>query len=385
MRAALLALAALALGGCATVSDYLNTQDTNEPPAELVEFQPTARVAGAWSREVGAGVGDQYLRLVPVVRGDRVYAAGRDGRVRAFGADSGAPVWEADLDVPVSGGPGVGEGLVLVGTSDGEVYALAEADGALLWQARVSSEVLAAPVAGRGVVVVRSIDGRLFGLDSATGERLWVYGSSVPLLTLRGTSAPVVSGDLVVTGFDGGRLTGVRLDDGALAWERRVATPRGRSELERMVDIDSRPVIVDDAVYVATFQGRIAALDLLSGRPLWDRDMSSHAGFQVAGGTLYVTDSDSHVWALDRFNGNALWRQKKLKARRLTAPAVVGDWVAVADFEGYVHLLSRQDGSLAARVQVGGGGVTAQPVARGGMLYVYDNSGRLSALRPAPD
>lgn len=382
MRPVLLSLCLLITAGCSTVSEYLNTQDTNEPPSELVSFTPTLEVSSAWSREVGKGIGDRYLRLIPAVHGDRIYAAARDGRVRAFGATTGVPVWETDLEAPVSGGPGVGEGLVVVGTSEGEVLALSEADGALLWRARVSSEVLATPVIARGVVVARTVDGRLFGLDHNGGKRLWIYGSTVPLLTLRGTSSPTISGDLVITGFDGGRLTAVSIRDGALAWERRVTIPRGRSELERMVDIDSQPVIVDDIVYVATFQGRIAALDLLSGKPLWQRDMSSHAGFVVADGVVFVTDSDSQVWALDRFNGNGVWRQQQLRGRHLSAPAVIGAHVAVADFEGYVHFLSLSDGAFAARVQVDGAGVTAPPIARGGFLYVYGNSGKLTALRP---
>jgi len=286
-----------------------------------------------------------------------------------------------DLDRPISGGPAVGDGLVVVGTNKGEVFALDAATGERRWQAGVSSEVLAPPAVGSGVVAVRTLDGRLFGLDARTGKRRWIYDSPVPVLSLRGTGEPVIAGELVLNGFDGGRLVALLAADGRVEWEQQVAVPRGRSELERMVDMDSRPVVVDDAVYVTAFQGRVAALDLLSGDVLWDRDLSSYAGVAVDAAAVYVSDAEGFVWALDRFSGNSLWRQADLEQRRVTAPVRLGDYVVVGDEEGMLHWLSVEDGRFVARTRVDGAGISSTPATgRDGRLYVYGNSGEITAF-----
>lgn len=325
----------------------------------------------------------QYLALIPAVDGGRVYAADLEGEVEAIDAASGDVIWSVDLDVPASGGPGVGEGLVLVGTGNGEVLALAAADGALVWRTRVSSEVLAPPLAARGIVVVRTGDGKIVGLSVGDGSRLWVYDRTVPALTLRGTSTPALVGDGVVAGFDSGRLVALTIADGQAAWEATVAVPRGRSELERMVDIDADPLVVGNVVYTVTYQGQLAALDLASGSVLWRREMSAHSGFAADDANLYLTDATSHVWAMERTSGASVWRQTRLERRDLTAPAVIGRHLAVADFEGWVHWLRAEDGEIVARVDVGDA-VIARPVASDGVLFVYERDGTLTALRPAP-
>ncbi|MCP4042357.1 MAG: outer membrane protein assembly factor BamB [Gammaproteobacteria bacterium] len=368
-------------GGCATVKDYLSKDDNTTPPAELVEFTPLVEVNTLWSRDVGSGVEKQHLKLVPAAYDGQVFAASRGGLVSAFNGQDGSRIWEKDTEAPISGGPGVGDGLVLVGTSDAEVLALDQQSGELRWRVQVSSEVLAPPAAANGVVVVRTIDGKLAGLKSKDGKRLWVYDRIVPVLTLRGTSAPVVTDDMVLNGFDGGRLVALELRDGKLLWEARVTTPRGRSVLERMVDIDSDPLIMEGVVYVVTFQGRVAALDIHSGRILWQRDMSSHAGLGADEHGLYVTDDESQVWALDRLNSASLWRQTKLHDRSLTSPVPYGDYVVVGDFAGYLHWLRRDDGQFAARIKVDSAGLSASPLVVGDTVYAYGNSGKLVALQ----
>jgi outer membrane protein assembly factor BamB len=376
---------ALALGvlvtGCSAVQEYLGGEDNDEPPAELVEFTPEIEIETLWSRDVGSGVDEQYLKLRPTVVGGRVYAAGRDGDVAAYDALTGDLVWEQQTDVPISGGPGIGEGLVLVGTSEAGVVALWAETGEPAWRTRVSSEVLATPAAAGGVVVVRTGDGKLFGLSRDSGKRIWVYDRTVPVLTLRGTSSPVTAGDTVLAGFDSGRLVSVSLRDGQPVWEARVAVPRGRSELERMVDIDGDPVVADREVYVATFQGDVAAVDLGTGRVLWRRDMSSHVGVGVGARNVYVTDEMSHIWALDRSSSASLWRQQRLQARGVTSPVVFGDYLVVGDLEGYVHWLRREDGQFVGRHQAGDGFI-APPVATDEAVYLYDRGGRLTAVRP---
>lgn len=372
------ALAAALLPGCGLLK--LETDNT-EPPAPLVELAPRIQVETLWRRDVGSGTAEQDVELVPAVEAGRVYVAGRKGDVSALDINGGSPVWETDTDAPIAGGPGVGDALVLVGTSEGTVLALDEETGELRWQARVSSEVMAAPQARAGVAVARTVDGKLFGLSSDTGRRLWTYDRGVPVLTLRGTGPPVIDRDVVLNGFDGGRLVALALHNGKPLWETPVTVPRGRSELERMVDMDSAPVVVDEAVYVASYQGRVAAIDLFSGRMLWQRDMSSHAGLAVDTQNVYVTDEQDHVWALDRYTSASLWRQTKLQARGVTAPAVIGDYLVVGDREGYLHWLDREDGQFVARTRVDSAGISAVPVAAGDTVYVYGNGGTLAALR----
>ncbi len=380
VRGCLVFLLAAFLGGCGTVSGWMDRGDGRDLP-ELVPVENVIPLQVRWSRDVGDGVGELHTGLQAAVAGDRVYGAGTDGRLGAYDAATGEPVWRIDLDRPISGGPAVGDGLVVVGTNKGEVFALDAATGERRWQAGVSSEVLAPPAVGSGVVAVRTLDGRLFGLDARTGKRRWIYDSPVPVLSLRGTGEPVIAGELVLNGFDGGRLVALLAADGRVEWEQQVAVPRGRSELERMVDMDSRPVVVDDAVYVTAFQGRVAALDLLSGDVLWDRDLSSYAGVAVDAAAVYVSDAEGFVWALDRFSGNSLWRQADLEQRRVTAPVRLGDYVVVGDEEGMLHWLSVEDGRFVARTRVDGAGISSTPATgRDGRLYVYGNSGEITAF-----
>jgi len=377
----LLAGTLMLVNGCTALGNMFDNPDNTAEPAELVDFEPTAKVRTVWQRSVGSGAGKLFLKLRPAIDGERVFAATRGGSVRAFDARSGESVWETDTDSPLSGGPGVGDGLVLLGTSDGEVLALAEADGEVKWRARVSSEVLSSPQAQGGVAVARTIDGKLFGLNTDDGTRLWVYDRTAPVLTLRGTSSPVLVEGAAVAGFDNGQVVAVALSNGQALWETRVAVPRGRSELERMVDIDADPIIEDNTVYAVTYQGQVAALDLPSGEVVWRRDMSSHAGLGVGPENVYVTDDESHVWALNRFNSASMWKQAKLDARRLSPPAVFGQYVIVGDFEGYVHWLRRRDGQFVARVKVDSDAIIAAPVATAFAVYVYGSGGELAALQ----
>lgn len=381
----LLLLASLALvGGCTALNNLFFSSDNTAKPSPLVDFEPTVTVRTVWQRSVGSGAGKLFLKLRPAIDGDRVYAATRDGRVRAFDARTGDSIWDTETDRPLSGGPGVGNGLVLLGTSDGEVLALDEKDGALKWRARVSSEVLSAPQAQGGVAVARTIDGKLFGLSTDDGTRLWVYDRTAPVLTLRGTSSPALAEGAVIAGFDNGQVVAIALGNGQALWETRVAVPRGRTELERMVDIDADPIIKDQTVYAVTYQGQIAALKLFSGDVIWRRDMSSHAGLGVGPDNVYVVDDASHLWALNRSNNASMWRQSKLEYRRLSPPAVFGQFVVVGDFEGYVHWLRKDDGQFAARVRVDSDSIVAAPVATAFAVYVYGSGGELAALQIVP-
>jgi outer membrane protein assembly factor BamB len=354
------------------------------PPAELVDFDPAVSIDRVWS--VGTKGGDDVLRLglQPVVQGERVYVAGHGGDVRALELATGRDVWRASLDLELSGGPAVGEGVVVVGSSGGELAALDAESGAKRWQVSTGGEVLAAPTVAAGIVVVRTVDGRLRGLKAADGVEAWNYEQPVPRLTLRGNGTPVVDGDMVFAGLDNGKVVALSLATGELLWTTTVAPAHGRTEIERLVDIDSAVRIVGDDVFVVGYQGRIAMLARATGQLWWGRDLSSHRGLAVDSDTLYVTAADSTVMALSRRDGTPVWSQDSLLRRSLTAPALVDGALVVGDFEGYLHWLDVTTGQLLARGKTGGGRMSNAPVAAGGLLLLETDSGEVQAWRAAP-
>ncbi len=299
----------------------------------------------------------------------------------AFDAVTGESLWETGLNLPITGGPGGGTGLIVVGTRDALVVALNVADGSVAWKSSVSSEILSAPEVAEGVVIVRSVDGQIYGLNASDGSRLWVYQHSVPVLTLRGAGDPVIVDDKVIMGLANGKLVALSLKDGQLLWERTIAVPRGRTELDRLVDIDAEPVAYEDYLYTVAYNGRMAAVWLEDGDILWNREMSSHAGLGVDEEAVYVTDAEGYVWALDRRTGGSLWRQSKLLRRRVTAPVPYRDYVVVGDFAGYLHWMAKEDGHFAGRIQVVDEEIVNAPVIANDILYVYGMEGSLKAIR----
>jgi outer membrane protein assembly factor BamB len=379
-RLILVLLGLTALSGCSWFGD----KDNAEPPAELQSFDAQVRLKKLWGHDTGDGTDEQLVKLVPTVQDERVYVADRGGAVRAYTLDKGKQVWSVKTDSALSAGPGVGGGLVVVGSSNADLIALDAQSGEQRWKTSVSSEVLAVPQIYRDVVVVQTVDGNLAGLDAETGEQRWIQGRSVPVLTLRGTSTPLIEGNAIIAGFANGKIVALDALSGRPLWEAVVAVPSGRSELQRMVDVDASAVIRDGVLYVTSFQGQMAAVGLRDGRLLWNRDMSAYAGIAVDSQQVYVSDEESDVWALDRGSGASLWKQDDLRRRSLTGPAIVGDYVAVGDFEGYVHLLSRLDGSIVGRAKIDRAGVTATPVALGERLLVLGAGGKLALYKLDP-
>ncbi len=371
-RLLILLLPVLLLGGCS-----LFDTDNSEPPAKLVEFKPSLRVAQPWSYDTGVGVGDDWIRLYPWRDGDAIYTVDSEGHVLALDLRKGKVLWERYLELPVTGGINGGEGVLVFGTGKGEVVALREKDGALLWKAPVSSEVMAVSRVALGTVVARTNDGNLHGIDIGTGSVRWQAGRRTPPLSLRGASVPLVTHGGVIAGFDNGKLVALSLNDGRAAWETTIAVPRGRSELERMVDIDGQFVEYEGVVYVATYQGRLAAVNLADGRVLWSRKMSSFMGLTVDGDQVYATDAWSTVWAVDRRTGATLWKQPALRLRTATAPAVVDRWVVVGDYEGYLHWMDKFDGHFVARVRSDPDGIRVPPLEAEGFLLSLGNGGEL--------
>ncbi len=376
----LILLSGVLLSGCGTVKNLFGGgEDNTEPPTPLVEIETLAEITQLWSKNTGKGSTKQYLKLTPSHIQGKVFVADVRGNLVAIDAASGSTLWENDADMSITGGPGSSETLTMIGSDNGDVLAYASESGEFLWQAKVSSEVLAAPQEAYGIVVARTIDGKIFGLDANDGSRLWIYDRTVPALTLRGTSNPVITGDRVIAGFDGGRISAIELHTGKLIWETSVSLASGRSQLERMIDIDSDPVIIGNDIYVATFQGRLASVALEDGRITWTRDISSYAGLTSDGENIYITDDQSHIWALERSSGNSVWKQENLYARQVTAPATIGDLVVVGDLEGYLHWMDKSNGQFVARTQVSKNPILAPPVAVEDIIYAYSSDGTLGA------
>ncbi len=355
-----------------------DSKDT-DPPADLVDIKSTLKVDKLWSYSFGGDADRLRLALRVAVTEGVAYAAGYNGEVAAMSADTGRKLWSVKTKLPLTAGPGVGEGIVVVGASNGILIALDAKDGTERWRHRMSSEVLAMPVLAQGIVVVRTVDGHLVGLSVSNAEQRWVVEQTVPKLSLRGTAPAFIVGDTVIAGFDNGRVVAVDLTTGDTQWDTVVGAPRGKNELERLVDIDAPVRAIGDDVFVAGFQGRVAMLGRDSGQIWWARDFSSNRGFALEGDELFATNSDGLVVAMRRTDGTVNWEQAGLRQRGLTAPAVDGHAVVVGDYEGYLHWLNLTDGALIARTSTDGERITNAPLVVDGRVYVQTDGGKLIA------
>lgn len=370
-------LAAGLLAGCSTL-DALNPFSSS-PKVKMAELSPitaTAQLRAAWQTSVG-NAGDYVF--TPAVVGSRTYAAARDGAIVRI--DEGRQVWRITAEQKLSGGVGADDSVVAVGTAKGEVLAYGAADGKPLWKARVTSEVLGAPAVADGLVIVRSGDNRIYALDAADGKRRWLFQRATPPLSLRSSVGVTIADKAVLAGFPGGKLVAISSANGAALWEANVALPRGSTELERVADITSNPAVQGREVCAAAYQGRVACFDLASGNTIWARDMSSSAGVAVDNLFVYVTDDKGAVHAFDRTNGASIWKQDKLFMRGVSRPLATGDFVAVGDVGGVVHLLRREDGTFAARFTTDSA-IGADPQPHGGEFIVQTRNGGLYALQP---
>ena len=375
-RVALLGLVAAV--GLAACSNQVKVRE----PAKLTEIAaPRLKLDTDWTRSIGDGAQGRASGLRPLLEADALYAAEAGGDVYALDPASGKELWRSRTKARVISGPSVVGDLVLVGTLDAEVIALKRADGSPRWRARASSEVLAPPAGDGDVVVARSVDGRAFGLSAKDGSRLWSFDRTEPNLTLRGLSAPLVDGNTVLLGMDNGRLAAIRLNDGQPVWEQPISAPSGRTELERLTDIDAALLPSDDGVLVASYGGDVALIEPGSGESRWRRAIRSYAGLAVGAGNAYVSDADGVIWGLDLATGAAAWKHESLQYRRLSPPAFFAGHVVVADFEGYLHVLDPKDGALVGRIRAGRGPVLAAPAVAGERLYLLNAEGRLSALK----
>ncbi|GAC27914.1 outer membrane protein assembly factor BamB [Brumicola pallidula] len=399
----LIVLLALSLGGCATISDLFAEDDEIEirrlKPIEAT-FEPQIK----WETDVGDGVQDYFSRLAPTVAYGKVFAASRDGIVVALEPETGKKIWEQDfanydnysfkkamlwysnraVSAKISGGLSAAYESVFFGTENGYVYALAEATGELKWKVGVKGEVISAPAVDAGVVLVNTTSGHLIALDPDTGEQKWITESDVPPLTLRGVSAPAADSGGALVGTPSGKLQVTLIETGMVAWETQIASPSGATELERIVDIDVKPLVFGGNVFVVSYNGTLSAVELRTGQVIWTREYGSYRNISIDGNRLFVIDNSSNLYAIDRRSGVELWSNVALKSRNITSATPHGDYVVVGDMYGFVHWFTQDEGKLVARLEVGGDdedeAIFTAPISAENTLYVTTREGKLAAI-----
>ena len=368
------------IAGCSTISGWFDSDDDDPmAPMALSDITETVKIKELWSVGVGDGQGDGFYRLQPAISGEVIYAASADGEVVAVDRKRGKTLWEVDLDISLSGGVGVYNDVLLLGSSEGLVLKLDANTGEQLWTTMLTGEILSPPQANGKVVVAQTYNGKLQGLDFATGQLLWTYNSKVPVLTLRGTSVPIIENNRVYAGFASGRVLAFDAQTGSIVWDGRVAIPQGRSEIERIVDVDGTMELAGNELYAVSYQGSVVAIDIESGRKIWQQKASSFSGVSLGFGNVYAADEDGTLNAFMRNGEGVRWSQGALGYRQLSRPTPVGSYVTVGDFEGYLHVLSQVDGDFVGRVRVDSDGVRADMLSEDGILYVFANDGELVA------
>jgi outer membrane protein assembly factor BamB len=382
VRTSAVLLCVFALAGCSTVKGWFGgKKEKPNEPAELTDFTPAVKVTKLWSAKAGKGEGLTGVRQGPVVADGRVYAAALEGGVRAFDLQTGKSVWHYESKLRLSGGPGAGDGLVVIGGIEGEIIALDAATGTQKWQAKVPSEIIAAPAIGLGSVFVRSNDGHVTAFDAASGERRWFWVYEVPTLSLRGNDAVVLGPGYVFSGNDDGSVSALSAADGHTLWNLPIAQQEGRSELDRLADVDGTPVLDGGTLYASSFKKQTVAIDAPSGRAMWASQFGGAGRLGVGSDRLVVADPTGSVYALDKSSGASLWQQPALARRLLTSAAVQGDYAVVGDYKGYLHWMKLENGELAARARVSGDALRASPIVADGILVAQDVDGELAAFR----
>lgn len=375
-------LMALAVSGCSSISQMTSAvipaKDSN-PPKALKEFKPTASVRSLWQVSTGSGTGKDYVRIHPYVDEGAVFVAG--GRsASAWSKSNGGRIWQTAIDGDVTAGVNGGEGGVFVGTAAGKAIALDRQTGQPRWQTAVGSEVLAVSPARHGVVVFRTSNGGLHGLAVENGQILWQEGRKSPTLSLRGASTPVVVGNMVIAGFDSGVVTAFDMRSGEGLWEVTLSVPRGSSDLDRMTDVDGEMKALGEALFAASYNGRIAGINMRNGNIAWAAPYSSYTGVDADPNGLYTSSDAGDLWKLDPQTGNPVWKMDDLQRRLPTAPALLGNYLVVGDKEGYLHWINASNGQLAARLRGDSAGYTVAPQQDGNSVYTLGRSGLLSAF-----
>jgi len=378
---------AASMAGCS----LFNTEEELFVMAPLPKIEARIQPQIAWQQQVGEGIGDDYSALAPVLDNGKLFAADRQGIVQARDPDSGELLWQKDLgegdsaghagnNARLSGGVTAAYDRLFIGSENATLYCLDQNTGEVLWEVATAGEILSRPATDSAMVLVVSASGSVEAFSALDGKLRWRTDFELPNLTLRGTSEPVASNGGLLFGRADGRLAVVLEDNGQIAWEQRIAQPSGATEIDRIVDVDSRPVVIGSTVYVIAYNGQLMALDLRSGAVQWKRDYSSYQNLGSAGLSLYISDSRGHLFAVDRQTGTELWEQPGLEYRGLTAPAVVGEYLVVGDQEGYLHWLDRDSGNFVGQQRLDDEGLYGQPLVTDSQLYIQGRSGKLVAI-----
>lgn len=360
-----------------------SSDDVEDEPMELEDFDEEIEVIKVWDESIGDGSADQYLKLEPIIIGESIYAIDHFGILLALNKTDGEELWEVDYEEPVSGALGGDDSQLYFATYHGDIVAVDRVGGMEQWRVTLTSEVLSPPVSNGRQVVIQSIDGKVVSLNAQSGELMWRYDSNAPVLSIRGTASPVITDEFTITGFANGELVAFKNITGAPVWDAAVGIPKGRTELERLVDIDGQPVVKDDVVYAVSYQGKLSAIHLPTGKEIWSKQQSSYTGVDLGFGNVYVSTSDGVIVAYSQATRTEVWRQENLKFRQLTTPKAFGSTAVVADFEGYIHFLSQIDGRFMGRVHLDSDGVRSPMLMSGDMLFIYSNSGDLAAYKIA--
>jgi outer membrane protein assembly factor BamB len=374
VKSVLLLLACLLISAC-------GSDKAIDVPVELKPFKPDLQVKELWSHSAGDSVDGQFLQLIPYLDGDNIYTIGAKGTLSEFNRLTGKGLWDKDLDESILAGLGGDATHLYYANEKGELVALDKKDGHFLWRVKLSNEVLAAPQSNGALVVAQTVDGKLFAVDTVTGKIKWRYDSISPVLSLRGTSRAYIDDDMTIAGFSNGDVVALSNTDGHEIWNFKVGEPKGKTELERLVDVDGKIQVQDDKVFVVSYQGRLVALDKATGREYWGFNASSYSAPARGLDQIYLSSSDSRVLAYNLATQSKVWEQDKMKYRQLTGPVVIGNSIAVADYKGYIHFLSQIDGHLRARVQLDSDGVVSPLIVDGNTLYVQANSGDVAAYQ----
>ena len=370
----------LLISGCSTFQEWFGSEEEDATaPVELERIDTKVKLKKQWSAKIGDGQGDGFYKITPTLVDGVLYVASSDGEVAAISAADGDRLWRVELERPLSGGVGYHDRSLYLGGADGSVLQLSANDGVVEWEAAVSGEVLAAPAVSDDWVIVQTYDGKLLGFQPGADEPAWTFTSDVPVLTLRGTSTPILVADNAIAGFGDGKVIAVDVNSGNVSWESRIGVPQGSSEIDRIVDIDGAMTQQGIELFVASYQGRVAALDSRTGRKLWQQNVSSVTGTHVGFGNVYVADVDGTLSAFLRTGQGVRWQNIELGYRQLSRPTPVSSYVATVDFDGYLHLLSQVDGQIVGRTKIGGDAARADMIADSGRLIIFADNGQLLA------
>ena len=384
IRVSILCLILSVVTGCG-FSDWVRNPfgDDEDPraPAELLDVVSETTIDRNWRINVGNGQGDNYKKLTPVVDGGFVFAASDDGEIIAVNTINGDLMWQTEVENSITGGVGAGDGIVMIGTEAAELIVFNQSNGEEVWRASVSREILSQPKTNGDIVVAQTVDGKLIALNREDGMQRWTYETTLPALTLRGTSSPILTTEgTVVAGFSNGILVSVAAEDGVYVWEERVAVPDGQYDIERVIDVDGELLVDGSRILAASYQGNLMAFDIASGQIVWGMEASSYHGMDQGFGNIYYSDDKSHLIALRNNSSDVVWQNEELQYRDLTAPKTISNYVAIADYEGYLHLVSQIDGRIVGRTRIDNDGIRSNLIDDDGKLIVYGNSGSLVSL-----